>query len=82
MIQENNKTKIEEIYDFVLPEMAENNIEDTSEHRMWFLEGLRDGWREDTDISIEKSMYMFAITAEIWKLKTIMQFPFLGKDMF
>ena len=73
MIQENNKTKIEEIYDFVLPVMAKNNIEDTSEHRIWFLEGLRDSWREDTDTSIEKSMYIFAITAEIWRLANAIQ---------
>jgi hypothetical protein len=62
-------TRIEEIYEFVLPEMKANDIEDTTFNRMLFLEGLRDGWKEDSETSLEKSLYMIAINGEIFILK-------------
>lgn len=36
-------TKIEEIYANVLPELEKAGVEDTTEHRLWALEGLYDG---------------------------------------
>jgi hypothetical protein len=67
-------TRIEEIYAALLPELAENGIEDTPLHRMWALEGLRDGWKEDDedlphDQAIEKSFYILAATMEIMVLR-------------
>jgi len=56
---------MDEIYDTVLPEMAAHDIEDTIENRHIFLTGLRDGWKEDTDTSTAKSLYMMAINCEI-----------------
>ncbi len=61
-------TRIEEIYETVLPEMKAQNIEDTTEHRLWFLQGLKDGWLEDEDTSVEKSFYVLAVTLEILRL--------------
>ena len=66
---------MEEIYEAVLPEMAENDIEDTTANRAIFLEGLFDAWREDSDDSIEKSLYMMALNAEIMSLKLQLMFP-------
>lgn len=62
-------TRIEEIYSFVLPEMKANEIEDTIENRIVFLEGLQDGWREDESTSIEKTFYQMALSGEIFSLK-------------
>jgi len=68
-------TRIEEIYEFVLPEMASNGIEDTTENRLAFLEGLRDGWKEDPDKSIEKTFYQLALNGEIFGLQLRLMFP-------
>lgn len=40
-------TKIEEIIDFVLTSFKEENIEDTTDNRLAFLEGPKNGWEED-----------------------------------
>jgi len=62
-------TKIEEIYAMLLPELEANDIEDTTEHRLWALEGLRDAWLEDSETIFEKTLYMLAINGEIFVLK-------------
>lgn len=67
-------TRIEEIYAFVLPELASNQIEDTTANRLSALQGLMDGWKElQEDISIEqsieKSLYMLALSTEIFVLQ-------------
>lgn len=69
-------SKIEEIYEFVLPEMKAQGIEDTTIHRIWFLEGLRDGWKEDVeDDNPDKVFYMVAINSEIFRLNLERLFP-------
>ena len=63
-------SKIDEIYEAILPEMAAHDLEDTTEHRLWFLEGLRDGWREDdSDACIEKGLYVMTVTLEMMSLR-------------
>lgn len=62
-------SKIDEIYAAVLPEMAEKGIEDTLENRHAFLTGLKDGWLEDEEESLEKSLYVLSITMEIAMLQ-------------
>ena len=61
-------SKIDEIYANVLPEMAAQGIEDTTANRLAFLQGVRDAWMEDDSKSFEKSLYMMAISTEIFKL--------------
>lgn len=63
------KTKVEEIYDAVLPHMAANGIEDTTENRFYALSGLKDAWAEDKDESLEKSLYVLALSSELLMLK-------------
>ncbi len=58
-------TRIEEIYEFMLPEMKKNNIEDTTENRLLFLQGLQDAWNEDPEASLEKVFYKLAVQSEI-----------------
>lgn len=69
------KTRMEEIYETVLPEMAANDIEDTTENRIAFLTGLYDGWKEDPETSLEKTFYMMALNSEIMSLKLKLMFP-------
>lgn len=61
--------KVQEIYDFVLPEMEANDIEDTTLNRYLFLTGVRDAWYEDEESSFEKTLYLIAINGEIMILK-------------
>jgi hypothetical protein len=61
--------RTDEINEAMLAEMKLQGIEDTTQHRIWFLEGLRDGWKEDEDSSIEKRMYQMALEAELFRLK-------------
>ncbi len=68
-------TRIEEIYESVLPEMEAHEIEDTVPNRITFLTGLYDGWREDSDHSFEKTLYMIALRTEICCLTLINQLP-------
>lgn len=68
-------TKVEEIYANVLPELEANGIEDTTQHRLWALEGLCDAWKEDSESSLEKTFWMLALTQEIFSLKLKLQFP-------
>lgn len=63
-------SKITEIYAVVLPEMAAHGIEDTLENRLSLLTGLRDGWLEDKGSSVEKAIYVLAVTNEIIVLQT------------
>lgn len=67
--------KIEDVYEFLLPALAEEEIEDTPEHRLWALEGLYDGWKEDQDTSIEKTFWMLAVHTEIMRLQLSLMFP-------
>jgi hypothetical protein len=64
------KTKVEEIYESVLPEMAKNDIEDTVENRISFLQGLQDAWAEDSDDSLEKALWQVALAGELLSLET------------
>lgn len=69
-------TRMEEIYEKVLPEMASQGIEDTTENRILFLTGLYDGWKEDTsDNCLEKTLYLVALHSEITILKLNLTFP-------
>jgi hypothetical protein len=62
--------KIQEVYDFIIPEMAAAGFEDTPENREQCLRGLRDGWVEDhSDDCPEKSEWVFAVSMEIFKLR-------------
>lgn len=67
-------TKIEEIYEFVLPEMESLKIEDTTENRISFLMGLSDAWKEDTDRCIEKTLYQLALIGELNRLRIKLTF--------
>lgn len=60
---------IDEIYAAVLREMELRGIEDTPETRRTFLIGLRNGWMEDEDRSMEKALYLLAVNNEISRLK-------------
>lgn len=60
---------IDVVYAGVLPEMKKNNIEDTTENRLAFLQGLLDAWEEDPERSVEKSIFMLAVQSEIQLLK-------------
>lgn len=53
------------IEDAMLAEFTSQGIEDTPTNRHDFLLGLRDGWLEDDDKSLEKSLYMFTINTMI-----------------
>lgn len=59
---------LKEIYDAVLAEMADKNIEDTTENRLTFLTGLSDGWAEDESVSVEKALYQLVLSTEILEL--------------
>lgn len=73
-------TRIEEIYAEVLPMLMESNgIEDTPQNRLSALEGLRDAWKEDNDDSIEKTLYMVALNAEIFALHIKVMWPQYSK---
>lgn len=61
----------DEINQAMLKEFKLHDIEDTPANRRDFLTGLRDSWVEDTESSIEKTMYLMTINLEItlqsWK---------------
>lgn len=61
--------KIEEIYANVLPELEKAGVEDTTEHRLWALEGLYDGWTEDPNLPPEAMPWLLACRMEIIALK-------------
>jgi hypothetical protein len=67
-------TKIEEIYANVLPMLEAKGVEDTPLHRLWALEGLRDGWLED-DPPPEAAPWISAIEFEIvlLRVRTVFQ---------
>ena len=67
-------TRIEEIYDAILTEMARLEIEDTPQNRLDMLTGLYEGWQEDESSSFEKSLYMIALATEIAVLQVRVAF--------
>ena len=62
-------TKIEEINVKMLEEFKVQDIEDTSENRYYFLQGLQEAWNEDPETSTEKSLYQIALSIELTLLK-------------
>jgi len=68
-------TRIEEIYKFVLQEMKDNNIDDTPQNRVEFLQGLYDSWEEDEEVNLEKTFYMLALQTEIFRLELDLSIP-------
>jgi hypothetical protein len=60
--------KTKEIETAMLNELRLHGFEDSPENRLDFLLGLRDGWREDTSKSLEKSLYMLALELMISRL--------------
>lgn len=68
-------TRIEEIYAEVLPMMKEHEIEDTTENRVAFLQGLYDAWKEDEETNLEKTFYMLSLHSEIMLLRMKLMFP-------
>ena len=68
-------TRIEEIYKFVLQEMKDNNIDDTPQNRVEFLQGLYDSWEEDEEVNLEKTFYMLAVQTEIFRLELELSIP-------
>ena len=68
-------TRIEEIYKFVLQEMKDNNIDDTPQNRVEFLQGLYDSWEEDEEVNLEKTFYMLALQTEIFRLELELSIP-------
>jgi hypothetical protein len=63
------KKRVDEINDFMLDAFKEENIEDTTENRLAFLEAVQEAWREDDGDSLEKSLYQVALSGEIMILK-------------
>jgi hypothetical protein len=63
---------VKEIYDHVLPEMAANNIEDTTENRIKVLTGLQTAWSEEPS-GFAKLPWMFALGTEILRLRGIIR---------
>lgn len=67
-------TRIDAVYEQILPMLADLGAEDTTENRLSALEGLRDAWREDPDPTdpeeaIEKTFWIMAVNTEIFGLK-------------
>lgn len=68
--------KVAEINKFMLDEFKANGFKDTTDNRISFLQGLRDGWIEDgsgglnSEQAFERSLYLLAITGEISRLQT------------
>ena len=59
-------TLMSEVYEFVLPEMAANGIEDTTLNRATFLKGMVDAWIEDgAEEHPNKPAYIAAVQSEI-----------------
>ena len=58
-----------EIYDAMIEEMQRLKIEPTPDNQLSFLTGLRDGWKEDPTVSLEKSLYMITINTMLFRLQ-------------
>jgi hypothetical protein len=75
-------TKIEQIYEAVLPELAAAGFEDTLLNRYHALQGLREAWREDVetdpDVVFEKVLWMIALDGEILILSMKLAFQNLN----
>jgi hypothetical protein len=69
------KTRIEEIYEFVLPLLNDNGFDDTPANRLYALMGVWNAWTEDESTEIEKTFYMLALSSEIFRLKVELMFP-------
>jgi hypothetical protein len=64
---ERELSKIDEIYDAILPEIEKAGYEDTTENRIQALTGLRDAWMEDFEL--EAVLWIMAVNSEIFKLE-------------
>ena len=72
------KTKIEQIYDVLLPEIEALGVEITDDVRLAALQGLRDGWLEDKDeddYKTDKIFWVIAANIEIMRLELKLGFP-------
>lgn len=58
-------SRIEKIYEVVLPMMYAEEVEDTLENRLKYLIDLRDLWLEDDVHSFGKLKYILTINLEI-----------------
>ena len=64
--------KIDEIYANVLPDMAKHGIKDTTENRLAYLTGLRDGWVEDgPKPGTDKQWWLLALNVELMRLEIV-----------
>jgi hypothetical protein len=64
----------EEILTAVTAELTSQGYEVTSENLYWCLTGLQDGWKEDPSTSLEKSLYMIALSGLILTTSIDMMF--------
>lgn len=65
---------IDDLYDLVLPVLARNGIEDTTENRLAALTECRGVWKAG-ELTLEQMPYMAALDAEIFKLRLKIKFP-------
>jgi hypothetical protein len=66
---------MEKIYPHLLADMAANGIEDTTENRAVYLEGMYDEWKADKSLPPEAMPYLAAIHGELFNLKLKIKFP-------
>lgn len=67
-----HKTRTEEITEAAQAEMDRLDIDYTTENRIGFLSGMRDSWLADPEQSLDKTLYIAAVSGEISRL-TLMQ---------
>ena len=67
--------KLTEVNTFMLETFQTHNIEDTTENRITFLEGLWDSWNEQSEDdlpikqALDKMLYMLAVHSELVRLR-------------
>jgi hypothetical protein len=64
--------RLEEINREMLREFKKHGVEDTTQNRISFLTGLKDGWMEEPvedEYRLEKTMYELTIVIEIARLR-------------
>lgn len=65
-----SETRNETIEKFMLQEMAKANLEPTINNKISYLEGLRDGFKEDPEESLEKTMWVTTVNFMLISLRT------------